>query len=255
MITAGIDIGSVATKALILQGQTILARTVLPTGSQPGQTAQAVLTQALSQAGLGMSSLVRVVSTGYGRRVIEFGDRTITEILACSLGAHFLTPSARMAIDLGGQDTKVIRLDAAGKTVDFLMNDKCAAGTGRFLELLARALEVKVEDLGPLSLQARRQIPISATCAVFAESEVVSLLAQAIPKEDIIAGIHRSIAERMASLVFKLGVDENVLFCGGGAQNIGLKFALEQKLQINLVVPEAPQWVIALGAALEARKA
>lgn len=256
MLTAGVDIGSVATKAVVLNGRGVLSRALMETGSRPRQSAQAALDQALAQAGLEPGRLQAVVSTGYGRRLVEFGHRAITEILACSRGARFAgggTP-VKTVIDLGGQDIKVISLDESGRTRDFLMNDKCAAGTGRFLEVLARALQVNLEDLGPLSSQARQAAAITATCTVFAESEVVSLLAQETPRENIIAGIHHSIAERIASLVRKLGLKEGVFFCGGGALNTGLVQALEQKLKVRVQVPEYPQYVIALGAAVEAQK-
>jgi len=257
VITGGVDIGSVATKALILRDGQIAARAVLPTGSRPKQAAQGVLEQALQAAGLKRTDLQRVVSTGYGRRVVEFGDRTITEISACAQGTtHLGSPRGviRNIIDLGGQDIKVIALDPDGEIADFAMNDKCAAGTGRFLEVMARALEVELGELGELALKSGREIAINATCTVFAESEVISLLAQEVKKEDIIAGIHHSIAERVLALVKKVGLQEIVSFNGGGAKNPGLRAALEAKLGVPIDVPEAPQFINSLGAALVAAK-
>jgi predicted CoA-substrate-specific enzyme activase len=257
MLTAGVDIGSVATKALVLKDREILAAAVLPTGSRPKLSAVAALAQALQQAGLQAADLQHTVSTGYGRRVVEFGDKTITEISACARGTNFLgSPGGcvRTIIDLGGQDIKVISLGESGEVADFVMNDKCAAGTGHFLEVMARALEVRLEDLGALSAQSTREIAINATCTVFAESEVISLLAQDAKKEDIIAGIHRSIAERIVAMAGKIGLREVVAFNGGGAKNQGLRVALESKLGVALAIPGQPQFVNALGSALEAQR-
>jgi len=257
MITAGVDIGSVATKVVVLKDKTIAAAEVAPTGSRPKATAQAVLDKALAVAGLQRSDVERIVSTGYGRRVIEFGDKTITEISACAIGTSFLgSPRGpvRTIVDLGGQDIKVIALDTDGEVGDFVMNDKCAAGTGRFLEVIAHALEVKLEDLGDLALDSRKQITINATCTVFAESEVISLLAQDVRKEDIVAGIHQSIAERVFAMACKIGLREVVTFNGGGAKNKGLVAALSAKLGVPLYIPDTPQFVNALGSALEALK-
>jgi predicted CoA-substrate-specific enzyme activase len=253
MITAGVDIGSVATKALILNDQKISAAVVRPTGSQSKAAAQSALDQALAAAGMDRKSVRHIVSTGYGRRVVEFGEKTITEISACAQGMKFLgceRGPVRTLIDLGGQDIKVIAVDANGITSDFAMNDKCAAGTGRFLEVIARALEVKLEELGDFGLKSTKTIAINATCTVFAESEVISLLAQSVKQEDIIAGIHNSIAERIFAMVKKVGLKEIVAFNGGGAKNKGLCHALEQKLNSRLHIPEIPQFVNALGSAV-----
>lgn len=257
MITAGVDIGSVATKVVVLKDKTVVAAEVMPTGSRPKTTAQAVLDKALEAAGLRRSDLERIVSTGYGRRVVEFGDKTITEISACAIGtSHLGSPrgTVRTIVDLGGQDIKVISLDADGEVSDFVMNDKCAAGTGRFLEVIAHALEVKLEDLGDLALNSRNEIAINATCTVFAESEVISLLAQDVRKEDIVAGIHLSIADRIFAMTRKIGLREIVAFNGGGAKNKGLVAALSAKLGVQLYIPETPQFVNSLGSALEAQR-
>jgi predicted CoA-substrate-specific enzyme activase len=255
MITAGVDIGSVATKALILRNHDILAREVLATGSQPRLAAKNALDKALQAAGLAMTDLAHVVSTGYGRRVVEFGEKTITEISACGLGTVFAgSPEGqvRTIIDLGGQDIKVIALGTDGDIQDFIMNDKCAAGTGRFLEVIAHALEVGLQDLGALALQSAKEVTINSTCTVFAESEVISLLSQDVRKEDILAGIHRSIADRILTMVLKMGQKDIVVFNGGGAKNQGLCRVLEDKLRTRIFVPAEPQFINALGAALEA---
>lgn len=255
MLTAGVDIGSVATKAVIWADGRVLAREAAATGSRPKRTAQTVLESALARAGRFARELERVVSTGYGRRLVEFGDRSITEITACALGTNRLNagrPPVRTIIDLGGQDIKAISLDERGNIRDFLMNDKCAAGTGRFLEVMARALEVPLEELGRLSLQSDRPASITATCTVFAESEVVSLLAQDVKPADILAGLHASIAERIAAMAHKLRWSGPVAFNGGGAKNEGLRAALEAKLGEPLWVTEEPQYVNAVGAACAA---
>jgi predicted CoA-substrate-specific enzyme activase len=178
----------------------------------------------------------------------------ITEITCHARGAFFVHPETRTVIDIGGQDSKVIRLDGQGRNVDFQMNDKCAAGTGRFLEVMAHALEVNLEDLGGLSLSAQRTIQISSMCTVFAESEVVSLIAENQPKEVIIRGLHDAIADRILGLVRRVGVEEKVTLTGGVAKNEGVVRALEERLAVRLFVPPEPQIIGALGAALLARE-
>ncbi|MBN1594612.1 2-hydroxyglutaryl-CoA dehydratase [candidate division FCPU426 bacterium] len=257
MITAGVDIGSVGTKALILEDGKILSTEIMPTGSRPKITAQMVLAKALAKVKLKPDDVRHVVSTGYGRRVVDFGEKTITEISACAQGVKFLGApkgTVRTIIDLGGQDIKVITLDDEGNTKDFVMNDKCAAGTGRFLEVIAHALEIELAKLGELALQAKQTITINATCTVFAESEVISLLAQDVKKQDIIAGIVDSIAERIAAMSNKIGMRPTVAFTGGGAQNIGLVKSLEKKLDTEMYIPELPQFINALGSALVAQR-
>jgi predicted CoA-substrate-specific enzyme activase len=177
----------------------------------------------------------------------------ITEITCHARGAFFVHPGTRTVIDIGGQDSKVIRLDEKGRNVDFQMNDKCAAGTGRFLEVMAHALEVKLEDLGPLSRGAQRTIKISSTCTVFAETEVVSLIADNQPKDVIIRGLHESIADRILGLVQRVGLEETVALTGGVAKNEGVVQALESRLKVRLFIPPEPQIIGALGAALIAR--
>lgn len=257
MITAGIDIGSVTTKVIILDGERVLGRTICPTGAHPKRAAQKMLEEALGQAGLLRVDIRYIVSTGYGRRSIEFGNRVITEISAAAKGVSYsgLSPKERVrtVIDLGGQDSKVVSIDEEGKVVDFEMNDRCAAGTGRFLETMARVLEIALEDLGERSLKAEIPIQISSICTVFAETEVISLIAQGKSKEDIIAGIHDSIAERICGMVTRVGARKAISFIGGGARNLGVKKAIEDRLGVKIVVPAQPQFVIALGAALIAR--
>jgi len=253
MVVAGVDIGSVVTKVVILENRKIKSQVLHLTGADPKLAAELSLKEALKFAGFSLGEIAYIVSTGYGRRAIEFGDKTITEISCCARGALWLGAplgKIRTIIDLGGQDTKVISLDEDGGIIDFVMNDKCAAGTGRFLEVIAGALQVNLEKLGELALHAKTPIPISSICTVFTESEVVSLIAQRRSKEDIVGGICQSIATRIVGMVREIGDKETIFFVGGGAKNLGIKRALENKLKVQVYVPEEPQFVIAQGAAL-----
>jgi predicted CoA-substrate-specific enzyme activase len=193
------------------------------------------------------------VATGYGRVAVEFADTQVTEISCYARGIHHLYPEVMTVIDIGGQDSKVVAVGPGGKPLDFAMNDKCAAGTGRFLEVIARAMELDLEDMGPNALRARRAADISSTCTVFAESEVVTLVAEGVPREEIVAGICRSIARRVGGMARRVGVEPPVAFAGGVAKNVGVVRALEEVLGETLIVPEEPQIVGALGAALVAR--
>jgi len=253
MIVAGIDIGSITTEAVILQASQILASSILSTGANSRMAAERSLAAALEQAGLKKEDLTAIVTTGYGRASFPPAHKRVTEITCHARGAFFVHPETRTVIDIGGQDSKVIRVDGQGRNVDFQMNDKCAAGTGRFLEVMARALEVGLEDLGRLSRSARKTIKISSTCTVFAESEVVSLIAENQPKEVIIRGLHDAIADRILGLVHRVGVEEDVTLTGGVAKNEGVAQALEERLGVKLFIPPEPQIIGALGAALLAR--
>jgi len=255
MIAAGLDIGSTTSKAVLFDGERILARAVIPNAILPSESARDVLSLACTQAGLDEETIKAVAVTGYGRRLAGFGDLIITEIRASALGARFLgSPHGpiRTVLDLGGQDTKVIALADDGQVQDFAMNDKCAAGTGRFLEMLARKLDCSMAEFIEAALASTAAIHMNATCAVFAESEVVSLLARNVPKTDIAAAAHQAIADRIAAMVRRIGAREVLAFVGGGALNRALLATLEENLGIRLWVPESPQTVVALGAALAA---
>jgi len=253
MIVAGTDIGSITTETVILEKDRILASTILPTGANSRKAAERSLAAALEQANLNREDIAAMVATGYGRVSFPWANKTITEITCHARGAFFLRPCTRTVIDIGGQDSKVIRLDGRGRNVDFQMNDKCAAGTGRFLEVMAQALEVRVEDLGKLSLIAPRTIKISSMCTVFAESEVISLIAENQPKEVIIRGLHDSIADRIMGMVHRLGFEKEVTLTGGVAKNEGVVRSLEERLGLKVFVPPEPQIIGALGAALLAK--
>jgi predicted CoA-substrate-specific enzyme activase len=253
MIVAGIDIGSITAETVILQDNQMLSSSIVPTGANSRTAAERSLAAALKQASLRQEDLAAIVTTGYGRASFPSATKMITEITCHARGAFFVYPETRTVIDIGGQDSKVIRLDKQGRNVDFQMNDKCAAGTGRFLEVMARALEVKLEDLGRLSRSAQRTIKISSMCTVFAESEVVSLIADNQPKEVIIRGLHDAIADRILGMVRRVGVEEKVTLTGGVAKNEGVVLALEERLGVKVFVPPEPQIIGALGAALLAR--
>jgi len=252
MITAGIDIGSVATKAVVLRDGEAAGRSLLRSGADPQRAAADALAAAIEQAGVERGSIERIVATGYGRHLVDFADHAVTEITAGARGAHHVGcpwGAPRLIVDLGGQDTKVILLDEDGSLRDFAMNDKCAAGTGRFLEVMAGVLEVPLEQLGEIAERSGSPAPINATCTVFAESEVVSLIAKGAPKEDIAAGLHAAIASRIAQMVTPMG-DDDLFFHGGGALNAGTRRALERTTERRVFVPPEPQHVVAVGAAL-----
>jgi len=209
--------------------------------------------KALNTGHLAFEDLGRVISTGYGRNSVTYAQKAITEIACHAKGANFLYKEARMVIDIGGQDSKAILLGEHGKVEDFVMNDKCAAGTGRFLEVMAGVLGLELEELGKISLKSRAPCQISSICTVFAESEVVSLRAEKRSVEDIVAGVHQSAAKRVASMARPMGLARPVVFTGGVAKNSGVIKALEAELKTMLIIPEEPQIVGALGAALFAR--
>ncbi len=247
----GIDSGSTSTNAVILnKKKEMIGCSVLRTGAKSMESAERILCEVLNDAGLQREDLDLIVATGYGRVSIPFADYNVTEISCHGKGAHFLNPQVRTILDIGGQDSKAIRLNEKGDVVDFVMNDKCAAGTGRFLEMMARTLEIDIEELGPISLQAKEFIQISSMCSVFAESEVISLIAQNKETADIAAGIHHAIAGKALSLLKRVGIEQRVMMTGGVAKNPGVVKVLEDLLKEKLFLSEQPELVGALGAAL-----
>lgn len=247
----GIDSGSTSTNAVILnQNRELIASAVIRTGAKSGESAQRILKEILEKAGLQRSDLIKIVSTGYGRVSIPFADENVTEISCHGKGAHYLNPQIRTILDIGGQDSKAIHLNEKGDVTDFVMNDKCAAGTGRFLEMMARTLEVGIEDLGVLSLKSTENIEISSMCSVFAESEVISLIAQNKETSDIAHGIHMAIAAKAISLMRRVGLEPGYMMTGGVAKNPGVVKVLEEQLKAPLYISGEPEIVGALGAAL-----
>jgi (R)-2-hydroxyacyl-CoA dehydratese activating ATPase len=255
MFYAGLDVGSLSTKAVLVGNDSIIAHYAIPTGSNPRLAAEKALEKALGMTDRKGARAAFIVGTGYGRVNLPFADRTVTELTCHARGAHYLNRNIRTVIDIGGQDSKVIRVDSDGNMIDFVMNDKCAAGTGRFLEVMARALEVNLEEFGKYMLNSQKPCSINSTCAVFAESEVISLLASGNAKDDIIAGLHRSVAQRVGTMAGRIGLAEEVAFVGGVAKNVGAKKALEDFLDIRFApVVLDPQLNGAVGAAIMARE-
>ena len=248
---AGVDIGSTMTKVVIMN-DSVLASVIGPTGPEHRKLANRVMEEALKKAKLPFEDITYVVATGYGRINVPFADKQITEISCHARGVAHLLPRARTVVDIGGQDSKGIKLKD-GRAVDFVMNDKCAAGTGRFLEVAAEELGVKLEDMGRLSLEAKNVVRISNTCTVFAAQEVVTKLSGGAALPDIIAGLHEAIATRVYSMLRRLKVEREVVLTGGGAKNVGLVKALEAKLGFAVVVPPEPLLTGAIGAALLGR--
>jgi len=254
----GIDIGSATTKVAVVNDEKILGHKVVLTGVHCEETAREALEFLLQQLNLEFEQIKSVTSTGYGRRLVKFADSNISEISANVKGALWYGDQSgiqvRTIINLGGQDSKVIAIDDQGVTKNFAMNDKCAAGTGRFLETMARILEINVTDLGEIALEADVPIRINATCAVFAESEIISLVARKKLKSEIVAGAHYAIAKRLSRMAKRVGIVDQVFFDGGPALNGGLIKAMEDELASDVYVPPSvPQVTTAVGAALIAR--
>jgi predicted CoA-substrate-specific enzyme activase len=249
-VVAGVDIGAGTTKAVIFADHQIISHSILPTGYDSVEAANKVIEEALEKANLVFSDISRVVATGYSRSIIPFADEARTEIVCHARGANFLIPQTRTVIDIGCQDSKAIRLNERGMVTNFVMNDKCAAGTGRFIEVMAQALGLRIEEVGPVALTSQDYCEISSTCTVFAETEMVSQRARGRTREDLIAGALRSIAKRVNIMVSSIGLAREVVFTGGVAKNIGMRRALGEAFDMDIIVPEEPQIVGALGAAL-----
>lgn len=251
MFRAGIDIGSVMTKCVVVEKKRIVSQAITRSGAMPERTAEKVLAEAIKGAGINFSQVERIVSTGYGRHIFSSAHIAVTEVSAAAKGAFILSgEKGCLVIDVGGQDTKVIEVDRNGQVVDFLMNDKCAAGTGRFLEMMATVLETDIFGLGRLALGAVKPAVINSTCSVFAESEVVSLLAHNENKENIAAGLFNAIASRIAMMISHFQKIQDIVFCGGGANIPGLKESIEKIINRKIRVLENPQFVVAFGAAI-----
>jgi predicted CoA-substrate-specific enzyme activase len=248
---AGVDVGSTQTKAVLIdERERIVGRALTDTGANVMAAAQHAFTTALRDAKVREEEVEYVVGTGYGRYKVTFGNAQVTEISCHARGAVRMFPATRTVLDMGGQDTKAIRVGADGEIVDFCMNDKCAAGTGRFLGAASAALEIPLADLGPTALRAERAVKISTTCTVFAESEILSWLGKGRKVEDILLGVHQSIASRSIGLLRRVGIEPEVTFTGGVARNVGMIRTLEQGLGVKLNVGPESHYIGALGAAL-----
>jgi len=250
MLVAGVDVGAATAKTAIVKDGELLSYAVMPTGDFVGQAARDVTVVALQKCGHTMDDLDYVCSTGYARRVVTFSDKAISEIICHARGVHATCPEVRTIIDIGGQDSKVINVRPDGTVGDFIMNDKCAAGTGRFLEVMADVLKLTIDEMGPVSLTSKNPSNISSTCTIFAETEVVSLRADRTPKEDMVAGIHRAVARRVWIMGRNVGYRDRIAFTGGVAKNSGVVHFMEEMLRTEIVIPQPPQIMGALGAAL-----
>ncbi|MDO9578803.1 MAG: acyl-CoA dehydratase activase [Candidatus Cloacimonadales bacterium] len=249
-INIGIDLGSRLSKLVVLQNNDILYQEVTDTGVNPQKTASRLLENALEKTKLERSKIDKIFSTGYGRNIVPFADNRISEISCHAKGVNFFFPKAKTVIDIGGQDSKAILLAEKGKVIDFVMNDKCAAGTGRFLEVVANILEITVDDLQEISLQSKEDIDINSTCVVFAESEIIGLIAAGKEPADIVKAIHRSIARRIKNLIAQMAWQTPVIFTGGVATNKGMQKAIAETLGEEISVPQNSFITGALGAAL-----
>lgn len=251
VLVAGIDAGSTTTKVVIMEDDRILGYVVLRTGANSQKAAMKALEECLEKVSIGQSQIDYIVGTGYGRESIPLADKQITEISCHAKGVHWLFPYVNAIIDIGGQDSKAILVGPKGKVLDFKMNEKCAAGTGRFLEVMANALQMDLEQFSNLSIRAEKIAEISSTCTVFAESEVISHVANGTPEEEIVAGIHDAIARRVYALAKSLLTGAGVIvFTGGVAKNKSMVKSLEGKIGRELKIPENPQISGAVGAAL-----
>ncbi len=251
VIVCGIDVGSTQTKGVLLNSnKEIVEKVLIPTGANVQKAAENAFEELLKKTGLTRSDVKYTVGTGYGRYKVTFGNTQITEISCHAKGAHFVFPNTRTVIDMGGQDTKAIRVGEKGEVIDFSMNDKCAAGTGRFLAACADVADCSLDEIGPLSLKGEKPARLTSVCTVFVESEIMSYLAKGEKLENILAGVHRAIAARTVSLVRRVGVVPEVTFTGGVSKNIGMVRALEETLGLKLNVSTLSHFMGAIGAAL-----
>jgi (R)-2-hydroxyacyl-CoA dehydratese activating ATPase len=248
---AGVDVGSTQTKAVVLdEDKRIVGSALLDTGAHVVSAAEKAFLAAVAQAGILEQDVAFVIGTGYGRYKVTFGDAQVTEISCHARGAARMFPGTQTVLDMGGQDTKAIRVKPNGEVIDFCMNDKCAAGTGRFLQAAAFALDIPLDDLGATALRADKAVKISTTCTVFAESEVLSWLARGKRVEDILLGVHRGIATRSIALLRRVGIESEVTFTGGVSRNVGMVRVLEEALGLPMNVSEESHFMGALGAAI-----
>ncbi|MGD0233048.1 MAG: acyl-CoA dehydratase activase [Syntrophorhabdales bacterium] len=246
----GIDIGSAFSKAVICADGDIKIYAVTPSGGNYGRTAERVRGEAVGKMGLSPGDLSYTVATGYGSAAVPFYDQSVTDISCQAKGVHRLFPKVQTVIDIGGQFSKVIKIDENGRATNFILNEKCAAGSGKFLQVIARLLHIEISDIGQLSLKSQKPVEFNTGCAVFAESEAVSRIAEGALVEDILAGVHKAMAAKIVNLVERTGPVGICTVTGGGAKDIGLVKAIEADLGITLLVPEEPQITAAYGAAL-----
>ncbi len=249
MITAGVDCGSKNIKVVILKDNQIVGKSFLLAGIKTDVAVEEAYNTALDSAGMTRDQVEKVVSTGAGKTECKFANEHVTEVGADARGIIHLYPEVRTLIDIGAEEGRAIKVNADGKVGDFAINEKCAAGAGAFTESMARALEIRVEELGELSLQSTQAIPMNAQCTVFAESEVVTLLHKKTSKADMARAIHDAIADRITSMVRRVGIEHKIALIGGVARNVGFVKSLNEDLETEVIIPDAPEFIGALGAA------
>ncbi|MCK5051728.1 MAG: 2-hydroxyglutaryl-CoA dehydratase [Candidatus Cloacimonetes bacterium] len=254
IITIGIDLGSRMSKIVVLKDDKILYTNVIDTGVNPKKVSETLLHDALKETSLSKTDITKIYSTGYGRNIVPFSDKRISEISCHAKGANYFFPKARTIIDIGGQDSKIIIVDKKGHVKDFVMNDRCAAGTGKFLEVTATTLETTIDELGDISQLSTKKIDINSTCVVFAESEIIGLIADGFEKPNIINAVHRSIAKRTKNLTSQLHWQKPIVFTGGVAKNSGMQIAISEIMGTKVIVPENSFITGALGAAIFAKE-
>jgi predicted CoA-substrate-specific enzyme activase len=254
LFVLGIDIGSASSKGIALGDQGPLASFECPSGGDFKLTADRIKKKLLSQAGIPADDISRIVATGYGSKLVTFADEVKPDILCHGKGVSSLLPSVRTVIDVGDLYTKVLHIDGNGSMHNFLLSGKCAGGSGRILQVIAKVLQIKVEEIGELSLKSKKRVDFNTGCAVFAESEAISRLSQEVTKEDLLAGLHRALAAQINSLAERIGVEQDVAMVGGGARDGGLVQALKEVRGHDILVPPNPHMTAALGAALIAMK-
>ena len=254
MFVAGVDIGSRGAKSVIMKDGNILSSSICDTGPESAKTAQLTMDEALKGTGLSLKDFSYIVATGYGRVLVPFANANISEISCHARGAHWYFPSVRTILDMGGQDCKAINCDENGRVTNFIMNDKCAGGTGRFLEMIADVLQVPMEEIGSLSLESTQDLPFSTVCVVFAKSEALALLKKGVPKSDILSGLHDAIAVRCRNLLKRVSIEKDFTITGGIAKNVGMVNKVKEKVGLEPLLAPDPQIIGALGAALFARE-
>ena len=249
MITAGIDCGAKNVKVVVLKDGKVAGKAMEPAGIDTASAAEKAYDDALKLAGCGRPEVAKVVSTGSGKNEPKFKNDIVTEVGADARGINYINPKIRTVIDVGAEEGRAIKVDETGKVVDFAINEKCAAGAGAFTEAMARALEMPLEEFGPFSLKSTQDVPMNAQCAVFAESEVVSLVHRKIPKQDIARAIHNAIADRITSMVRMVGIALDVALIGGVSKNVGFVASLKKNLEVEIFIPDDREYVGAIGAA------
>lgn len=254
-LSAGVDIGSVFSKAVIIRDGELIAFEIVASGGNYREATRKVVSGVLSRGDISFEDIGHIVATGLGAASVSFPCKQVSDISCQAKGVNYLFPSARTIVDIGGQSTKVMKATPEGNVADFVMSEKCAAGSGRFLQIISRILGVKMEDLGPLSLKSKQAVEFSTSCAVFAESETISRIAEGALKEDILAGVHNAIAAKVANLVKRVGLEADCVITGGGAEDEGLVKSISEVLGIKVLVPDNQRITAALGAARIAAEA